>query len=155
MKILLSFVIVLSLALPVGFISSCTSSTQSMTIVVVDTFVFAKQPTGAMAGARFTTQPVVHVTDQNGKIDTAYNGAVTLNIASNLNPSGGKLTGTTTVSAVAGVATFTDLSINLAGNGYALMASQGNLTPSLSHTFKVTAAAPPNSTTLSTSATKT
>lgn len=155
MKRLLVIGLVLSLALPAGAITSCKSSTISMTIAEVDTFVFATQPAGAMAGARFTKQPVVHVTDQNGKIDTGYNGTVTLSIASNLNPSGGTLKGTTTVNAVAGVATFTDLSINLAGNGYALMASQGNLTPSLSHTFNVTAAAPTNSTALNTSATKT
>ena len=36
------------------------------------------------------------------------------------NPGGGTLSGTTTVAAVAGVATFSNLSINKAGTGYTL-----------------------------------
>ena len=140
MKKLLLIALVLCLVLPTIVAISCASSaaTSTMTIGEVDTFVFAKQPAGAVAGKRFATQPVVDVVDPNGKLDKSYNGPVDIVIAWNLNPYGATLAGTTTVNATAGVATFFDLSINFAGKGYALVASHGILAPTLSDEFNVT-----------------
>jgi hypothetical protein len=145
MKKILVAGVILSLVVPWAVLSGCETTTVTMTIISVDTFAFARQPAGAVAGAKFSTQPVVNVTDENGKIDAGYNGLVTLSIASNLNPPGAELKGTTTVLAIAGVATFTDLSIDLPGNGYALWATFGSLTPVLSDVFNVTGVAPTSS----------
>jgi hypothetical protein len=65
------------------------------------------QPAGANSGAAFTTQPVVRILDASGNLVTSATTAVTASIASG----GGTLGGTATVNAVAGVATFTNLSI--------------------------------------------
>ncbi len=137
MKKILFAGVILSLVLPWAVIGGCKSTTVTMTIVSVDTFAFARQPAGAVAGAKFSTQPVVHVTDENGILDVKYNSFVTLSIASNLDPTGAELKGTTTVIAVDGVATFTDLSIDLPGNGYALMVTNESMTPVLSEVFNV------------------
>jgi hypothetical protein len=62
---------------------------------------------------------------------------VTLAIASG--PSGAVLGGTTTVAAVNGVATFTNLTLNLAGT-YTLKATGGTLTPNVSNKFVISPA---------------
>ena len=50
----------------------------------------------------------------------------------------GTLSGTTIVTAVNGVATFSDLSIDKAGNGYTLVAAASGLTGATSTTFNIT-----------------
>ncbi len=72
-----------------------------------------------------------------GNAVTTATNAVTMAIGTN--PSSGTLTGTLTVNAVAGVATFANLSINAAGSGYTLAASATGLTGSTSSAFNVTA----------------
>src|SRR5207248_2155595 len=57
------------------------------------------------------------------------------------NPGGGSLSGTTTVAAVNGVATFSNLSIDKAGAGYTLAASIGTLAGATSSAFTITAGA--------------
>src|SRR5260370_23198247 len=68
---------------------------------------------------------------------TSSTANVTLAIGTN--PGGGTLSGTTTVAAVSGVATFSNLSINKTGTGYTLAASSGALTGATSNTFNITA----------------
>src|SRR5207247_1828400 len=63
-------------------------------------------------------------------------------------PAGGTLAGTTSVNAVSGVATFSTLSINNAGNGYTLTASASGLTGATSTSFNITAPPPPPATNL-------
>jgi autotransporter-associated beta strand protein len=82
-------------------------------------YVFSTQPSGAAGGTAFTTQPVVTVQDIDGITVTNSNAAITLSLG--VNPSGGALSGTATVNAVNGVATFTNLSIDKSGNGYTLV----------------------------------
>jgi hypothetical protein len=84
-------------------------------------------------------QPPVKVTalDARGNPVTSFNGLVTIAIANN---GGlimrGTLSGTRTVAAVNGVATFSDLSIDQAGNGYTLQAAASGLT-AVSASFNV------------------
>src|SRR5207237_971010 len=54
---------------------------------------------------------------------------------------GGTLSGTTTVAAVSGVATFSNLSIDKAGTGYTLTAASGALTGATSSAFTISPAA--------------
>jgi hypothetical protein len=66
-----------------------------------------RQPDGAISGEPFVTQPMVAVRDDLGSVVTTSTAAVTASIASG----SGTLSGTTTVNAVNGVATFTSLTV--------------------------------------------
>ena len=107
---------------------------------VATKLVFSTQPGDGVAGSPLSTQPVVQAVDDDGNVDPNFNGAVTLII--NNNPGGGTLGGTTTVNAVNGVATFTDISVSQPGVGYTLDANGGELTGATSDPFNVTAAGP-------------
>jgi hypothetical protein len=77
----------------------------------------------------------------SGNTATTYTGPAT--IALGANPGGGSLSGTITVNAVNGVATFANLSLDTSGAGYTLLASAAGLSGSTSTTFAISAAAPP------------
>lgn len=97
--------------------------------------VFAQQPTSATQGTVVSPPVTVEVRDVNGNLVTSATNSVTLTIGTN--PGGGILGGTVTVAAVAGVATFADLSIDLPGSGYTLVASSGTLTQATSAAFDI------------------
>jgi len=81
----------------------------------------------------------VEVVDQFGNlVNNDSTDTVTLSIGTD--PSGGAtLSGTMTLTFVNGVATFTDLSIDMAGTGYTLHATASGLTPDIdSNPFDVT-----------------
>ncbi len=101
---------------------------------------FTTQPSNTAAGASVSPAVVVTVQDANGNTVTTATNSITMSIGTN--PSGGTLSGTVTASAVAGVATFSALSINKAGTGYTLSASASSLTSATSSAFNVTAGAP-------------
>ena len=87
-----------------------------------------------------TIKPAVQVRalDAMGNLATSYNGPVTIAIGHNggtLVP--GTLSGTKTVAAVNGVATFADLSIDQLGNGYTLTAAASGLTGAESAAFNI------------------
>ena len=99
---------------------------------------FTTQPGGGTGGTAWTTQPVVAVQDQFGNTVTTDASTVTLGIANNAG--GGTLSGTLTKTAVAGVATFSGLSIDKIGTGYTLTATDGSLTSATSNPFNITTA---------------
>jgi hypothetical protein len=90
-------------------------------IVVPVQLVFTVQPSQTPAGVAIAPPIQVAARDANGQIATGFTGLVT--IALQGKSGGAKLSGTTRVNAVAGIATFPDLSINRPGIGYALRAS--------------------------------
>lgn len=92
---------------------------------------FTAQPAGAAPGTAFTTQPVVTVQTSTGATATAFVGAVNLVIKATTGTTGAVLSGTATVNAVNGVATFSGLSIDLAGTGYVLTATSTGVGTSL------------------------
>jgi hypothetical protein len=99
---------------------------------------FATQPGGGAPGEVWGTQPAVLVQDASGHtVDTDL--SITLAIKTGTPASGGPgtLSGTKTVSAVHGVATFSGLSIDLAGADYQLTATSGELTPADSSAFDI------------------
>jgi hypothetical protein len=97
---------------------------------------FTVEPSTAAAGAPLT--PAIEVTAHDGFGNTASGFAGVVTVALNANPGGGSLSGTTTRSAVAGVATFAGLSINKAGSGYQLRADASGLAATVSTTFNIT-----------------
>jgi hypothetical protein len=100
------------------------------------------QPANGVVGQAIGGPITVAIVDALGNTVTKSTAPVTLAIASG--PGGAKLGGTTTVRAVNGVATFTNLTVNEAGT-YVLKATGGKLTPDFSNTFTV---GPVNVTTL-------
>ena len=82
---------------------------------------FVQQPSTTVDGATISPAITVDVEDSSGNVVTTDNSNVTLTIGNN--PGSGTLSGTVTVAAVHGVATFSNLSINNAGAGYTLVAS--------------------------------
>lgn len=100
------------------------------------TLVFTQQPSGATAKNIITPPIQVTVHDSTGKVDTAF--TATVNISISLNPTGGNLSGTTAVAPSNGVASFGDLSIDKAGNGYSLRATAAGATGATSNGFNIT-----------------
>ena len=140
MKNILLLVLAATLALPAVFIAGCRSSTALPAVSpVAATFFFLMQPAGASAGVAFRTQPLVEILDTYGEIDNGFTGAVPLGITKGSGSARAVLSGAVTVNAFDGVATFTNLSIDLAGSGYSLTASGSGLAPATSATFNVAA----------------
>jgi hypothetical protein len=81
----------------------------------------------------------VEVLDANNLLVTSDN-TDQVAVALAQNPSGATLGGTTSVIVSGGIATFSNLSVHLAGTGYTLGASSGTLAPATSAGFNVTTA---------------
>jgi hypothetical protein len=123
------------------------------------------QPAGTTVNTAITSSfdspgagPVkVEVLDASGQLVTKSKAAVTVAITSTANPGGGTLSGTTTVNAIGGVASFSDLSINQPGIGYRLTATSaggdklrnepGGMNPATSAPFTIWGSLQPCSTT--------
>lgn len=96
---------------------------------------FTAQPPTSVAGTVITPPIRVTATDRFGNIARSFIGPVT--IALGANPGNGTLSGTTSVAAVSGVATFGDLRISSSGSGYTLTAAASGLTSGTSAGFNV------------------
>ncbi len=79
----------------------------------------------------------------SGVVDKAFSGDVTIALANNPGGSSSALGGTVTVAAVNGVATFSGLTINIAGDGYTLRVSGGGLAPVTTNPFDITSVVVP------------
>lgn len=97
---------------------------------------FSTQPSNAGGGIAISPPVTVQLSDAYGNIATSSTATVTLAIGTN--PGGGTLSGTLSVAADNGVATFNDLSIDKAGTGYTLAASSPGLTGATSASFDIT-----------------
>ena len=96
--------------------------------------VFTAQPGAAVSGS---TLPTINVTVLDAVDNLVTTGPSSITVAIGTNPGSGTLSGTTTVTPVNGVATFSDLSINNAGTGYTLTATATNLTGATSGIFTI------------------
>jgi hypothetical protein len=103
-----------------------------------DHLLFLQQPTDTAAGQTITPALTVAVVDQFGNVVTSDN-ADTVTLAIGTNPRCGTLSGTLTVTVSGGIATFNDLSIDQAGDGYTLHATTAGLTGANSDPFSITA----------------
>jgi len=96
--------------------------------------VTTQPPSSSAAGSGFSLKATVE--DKFGNILTSYSGTATISFGNNAG--GGTLSGTTTVSIVNGVATFSGLSINKAASGYTLQISTSGLASGLTNSFMIT-----------------
>jgi hypothetical protein len=99
--------------------------------------VFTTNPQSAQANAPFAAQPVVVAQSAPGLTSTGFNGPVTLAIKPGTGAAGAALSGTVTVNAVNGVASFNGLSISKAGDGYRLTASSSGLSTAETTAFDI------------------
>src|SRR5207253_1258225 len=113
-----------------------TSTAFDITPGTATQLAFIVQPSNTVAGAAIN--PVVQVTalDPAGNPVPGVTGSVT--VALGTNPGGSTLSGTTTVAAVNGVASFSPLTLDKTGTGYALTATATGLTPATSSGFNIT-----------------
>lgn len=96
---------------------------------------FGVQPASVSSGSSITPAVEVLALDLLGNLATTYTGSVTMAIANN--PAGGTLSGTLTVAASAGIASFSNLIIDKAGTGYTLIATGNPVTSATSGSFDV------------------
>ena len=120
-------------------LSSATSSAFNITPAPLNNLAFTTQPVNFTAGTAFPTV-VVTARDAFGNTVTSFTGPVSLALGSH--PLGATLTGTTSVAAVAGVATFSALGALPVAGGYTLVASASGVGSTASNSFTVNPAPP-------------
>ncbi|KFE70236.1 S8 family serine peptidase [Hyalangium minutum] len=101
--------------------------------------IFSTQPSNSVAGSSIAPPVKVSMADQFGNAVTT--GSTSVTVALGANPGGSTLSGTTTVNASNGVATFSNLSLQKVATGYTLTASADGLTGTTSNAFAITPAA--------------
>ncbi len=121
-------------------LASATSDPFNISVGGPTTLIFGTQPGNTTAGSSLAPAVTVEITDSAGNVVTTSSATVTIAIANN--PGGGTLSGTTSVAAVNGVATFSNLSINKSGVGYTLTATSSGLLDATSTSFNINAGAP-------------
>ncbi|PYO73699.1 MAG: hypothetical protein DMD67_15220, partial [Gemmatimonadetes bacterium] len=118
-------------------VSPATSAAFNVPSGAAAQLVFTVEPSNTTAGATITPAVQVTAEDALGNTATGFTGTVT--VALEANPGGGTLSGTTSVAAVNGVATFANLSINKVGTGYTLSATGSGVTSRTSAGFNIAA----------------
>ena len=118
-------------------LTGATSNPVTLTAGAATRVAFTVQPANTTAGSAITPAVRVAIQDALGQTVTSASNAVTISIGRNTG--GGSLSGTATVNAVNGVATFSDLAIDRAGTGYTLIASAGGLAGATSASFNISA----------------
>ncbi|HVX20709.1 MAG TPA: IPT/TIG domain-containing protein, partial [Acidimicrobiales bacterium] len=127
-----------TLAVTSGSLASDTTRTFTVTHATAAKVVVTTQPPATVtAGTPFGI--TAKIEDAFGNVVTTSSATVTVAITSG--PDGATLLGTTTVTATAGVATFSGLTLDKAGTGYTLKVTSGSLTPAVTTTVTVTPAA--------------
>ncbi len=114
---------------------TATSSAFTVSPGAATQLQFTQPPTNVNPGTPISPAITVAALDQFGNTATSFTGNVTLGFGAN--PGGSTLSGTNPQPAVAGVATFNNISLNNAGNNYTLTAAAAGLTGTTSPTFNV------------------
>lgn len=128
-----------ALAASAGGLASATSASFDVSPGPATQLAFIRQPGIVTPGVVITPSVQVAVEDPLGNVVTGAITNVAMAIATG--PGGARLGGTTIVSTLNGVASFTDLVLTTAGH-YVLVATASRLTPGTSVSFRVDPAAP-------------
>lgn len=97
--------------------------------------VFLTEPTASTVGFPITPAVRVAVVDDFGNVVTSASNSVSLDLA--VAPAGSQLTGTTTATSVAGIATLGNLRVDRAATAVRLRATAAGLPPAVSAIFAV------------------
>jgi alpha-tubulin suppressor-like RCC1 family protein len=128
-----------SIALLLSLLGGCDSGElASHRVRIPARLAFTTQPTPAIAGAAI--RPAVEVTVQDAHGNTVTDASSRITVALGNNPGGGALSGTVTVAAVNGVASFPDLNLDRSGRNYTLTAGTDGLSGITSDPFDVSLA---------------
>jgi len=125
-----------------GGLTGATTNSITLTYGAAAKLMVTVQPSGAVNGEAFTTQPVVTVLDSANNIVTDSNAQVTLAVASGTGSMDCTNTGGLTATASNGIATFIGCSLSGTVGNFTLVASSGSLTSATTSSFSLTAAAP-------------
>jgi hypothetical protein len=115
-----------------GSLTSATSNSVVVSPAAASKVVYMVQPSSVIVGDAVTPSIVVAVEDAYGNIDTGNSSNITLSVASGP----GSVSGTLTVASNGGEATFSNVILDTVGT-YALTASDGSLTSTISSSFTV------------------
>jgi autotransporter-associated beta strand protein len=119
-----------------GVLTGAASSAFNILVGTASKVVFSQQPSNTTAGS--TISPAVKVAVEDNQGNVVSSDTSTVSVALGANPGSGALSGTASLAAVNGVATFSTLSINRTGSGYTLTAADGTLTGATSSSFNIT-----------------
>jgi len=122
-----------------GTLAPDTTSTVQVAPGTAAKLVFVQQPSNAVAAATMAPAVTVRAYDAFNNVATGFTGGIALTL---LDSTGATLGGTTTVSAVAGVSTFSDLAVARSGSGYRLQASSSGLAADTSAAFSIAPGTP-------------
>ena len=116
------------------------SATATLTIYGAPTqLAFGTGPSNTSVGSVITPAVTVQVEDAGGNVITNSSASITIAIGNEgTGPGNGSLSGTLTIAASSGIATFSSLVINRIGTGYTLVASSTGLTSATSSAFNIT-----------------
>lgn len=124
-----------------GIQNDVLTTFSSMTSIATR-LVFTTQPVDWKIDTAFSPSIVVKAQNSFGTVISTFSGSVTLSFEDN--PNGGTLSGTLTVTMVAGVATFSNVKIDKVGGNYRLRADSPTIFGSgrncISSTFKIVSA---------------
>ena len=118
-------------------LTSATSTSFNITGGAAKKLAFSVQPSNAEVGVAISPAIQVQVQDAEGNLVSTAKDSITLAIGTN--PGGSTLSGTLTVVAVGGEATFSGISLDKSSSGYTLVASASGLTSATSEGFGITA----------------
>src|SRR5205807_6113819 len=122
-----------------GGTATGTSNSFQVNAGAASKLTFIQQPTTTIAGQTITPAVTVQIQDANGNLTSS---TASVSIAIGTNPSTGTLNGTTSVAAVSGITTFSNLSIDKGGTGYTLQVSSTGLTSATSGAVNISNPAP-------------
>ena len=122
-------------------LAGATSTAFNVTAAPPAKLGFAVQPSRTTSGAAITPAVKVAVRDSIGNVVTASTASVAVALTSGTGKAGAHLGGSTTVSAISGVATFSTLTVDSVGTGYTLTATSTGLASAISTAFAVDSAA--------------
>lgn len=118
-----------------GLAGSPLTITATATPLPVAGLAFVQGPSNVQMNTAMSPAVTVRAVNADGQTVTTFTGNVELTLLNN--PNSATLGGTTTIAAVNGIATFSNLTVNVAGSGYALKAASGTLATATSGTFVV------------------
>jgi hypothetical protein len=123
-----------------GGLSQAISSAFTISVGTPSKLAYGQQPTAAQAGATIPAV-TVRILDLGGNL-TSSTANVTLAIAAGTGTAGAHLSGTVTVGASSGTATFNTLSIDSVGTNYQLSTTSSGLTGATSNPFNINGGPP-------------
>jgi hypothetical protein len=126
-----------TLAASSGVLTGATSSSFNITPAVKAKLGFSVEPSDATNIATVNPSIVVDVLDTYGN-KTNDTDSITLSFANDASAGSGILSGTLTVAASGGSATFSDININYPATGYTLTVAAGGLISATSASFNIT-----------------